>query len=203
MAKMERLLQYVSSHRNNAIRYYASTMILQLLSDASFLSRPKARSVAGLSSYFGTPNAINGPLAYASIIINSVVASVAEAELAAAFLAAQKAVPHRNLLAEWGYPQPATLLRVDNTVAVGLATKKINAKRAKSMDMRYFWLVDRIAQGQFTCSHIAGKFNFADHFTKTLPKQIFTMFFPLIAINLDDEKATPKIITKTITMSKL
>jgi hypothetical protein len=76
-------------YSNNAIRHYASDMILQIMSDASFfLSRPKARSVAGFSSYFGKPHTVSGPVAYASKIINSVVASVAEAELAAAFLAA-------------------------------------------------------------------------------------------------------------------
>jgi hypothetical protein len=66
MDKMDRLLQYVSAHPHNAIRYYASDMVLQLMSDASFLSRPKARSVAGLSSYFGPPHMINGPVTYAS-----------------------------------------------------------------------------------------------------------------------------------------
>jgi hypothetical protein len=203
MEKMERLLQYASSHPNNAIRYYASDMVLQLLSDASYLSRPKARSVAGLSSYFGQPHTINGPVVYASKIINSVVASAAEAELAAAFIAAQKATQHRNLLAEWGYPQPPTLLRVDNTVVLGLANGSINAKRAKSMDMRFFWLIDRVQQSQFCVAHIAGKHNFSDHFTKTLPKQLFSMFFPFLTINLDDETAKPKVKTTTITMPKL
>jgi hypothetical protein len=45
MAKMEKLLRYVSRHRNHGIRYYASSMILQLISDASYLCRPKAKSV--------------------------------------------------------------------------------------------------------------------------------------------------------------
>ncbi len=40
MKTMIRLLQYVSTHRNIGIRYYASNMILNMLSDASFLSRP-------------------------------------------------------------------------------------------------------------------------------------------------------------------
>ena len=62
MRKMDRLLQYVSTHSNNGIRYYASNMILQLMSDASYLSRPKARSVCGGFGYFGCPTAINGPL---------------------------------------------------------------------------------------------------------------------------------------------
>jgi hypothetical protein len=37
MLKMERLLQYLSTHRNHGIRYYASNMQLQVQSDASYL----------------------------------------------------------------------------------------------------------------------------------------------------------------------
>jgi len=44
MIKMERLLQYLSTHRNYGIRYYASNMQLQVQSDASYLCRPRARS---------------------------------------------------------------------------------------------------------------------------------------------------------------
>ncbi len=42
--KMERLLQYVSSHQNYGIRFHASSMQLQIQSDASYLCRTKARS---------------------------------------------------------------------------------------------------------------------------------------------------------------
>jgi hypothetical protein len=40
MVKMDRLLGYVSRHCNIGVRYYASNMILQLMSDASYLCRP-------------------------------------------------------------------------------------------------------------------------------------------------------------------
>jgi hypothetical protein len=202
MAKMMRLLQYVQSHPNMSIRYHASNMIYQLMSDASYLSRPKARSVAGWFSYFGCPDTINGPVAYSSNMINCVVASVVEAELAAAFQAAQRAAYHRLMLQDFGYPQPSTLLRVDNTVALGLAAGKLNAKRAKSMDMRFFWLSDRVAQGHFNVTHVAGIYNIADHFTKTLPKQIFEVFMYYLTVNLDTEPQIPKVSIKTITMPK-
>jgi hypothetical protein len=77
MAKMNRLLQYLSSHPNIGIRYYASNMIYQLMSDASYLSRPRARSVGGWLGYLGDALTINGPVTYASKMINCVVASVA------------------------------------------------------------------------------------------------------------------------------
>ena len=47
MMKLERLLQYVSTHQRGATRYYASSMQLQVQSDASYLCRPKVRSVLG------------------------------------------------------------------------------------------------------------------------------------------------------------
>ncbi len=90
-------------------------------------------------------------------MISCVVVSVAEAELAGGFQIAQAAVHFRRILHDLGYPQPPTLLRMDNTVAIGIATESINAKRSKSMDMRFFWIIDRIKQGQFLVKHIPGQ----------------------------------------------
>ncbi len=42
MVKLDRLLQYAASHQNNGIRYYASSMVYNILSDASYLCRPRA-----------------------------------------------------------------------------------------------------------------------------------------------------------------
>jgi hypothetical protein len=202
MANMVRLLQYVSTHPNNGIRYHASPMILQLMSDASYLCRPKARSVCGGFSYLGTPSAINGPISCGSWMIDCVCASVAEAEIAGGFQTAQTATHHRRILADLGYPQPPTLLRMDNTVALGLASGQMNAKRSKSMDMRFFWLVDRVEQRQFCVAHIPGIWNIADHFTKPLPKTKFYQFFPYIVVNLDNEPQEPNEKSETITYPK-
>jgi hypothetical protein len=49
-----------------------------------------------------------------------VVASAAEAELAAGFQLAQIAVRLRNTMHDFGYPQQPTLLLIDNTAAIGL-----------------------------------------------------------------------------------
>jgi hypothetical protein len=130
--------------------------------------------------------------------------SHAEAEFGAAFQNAQKAAEFRNTLAELGYPQIATTLMIDNTVAEGLASDTINAKRSKSMDMRFFWLRDRIKKGQFNVKHLSGKWNIADFFTKSLPRLKFTQFFPYIAINRDrdDLPQLRRQKRKTITMAK-
>ena len=136
-------------------------------------------------------------------MISCVVASVAEAELAGGFQAAQAAVQLRRILHDLGYPQPPTLLRMDNTVALGLAQGSLNAKRSKSMDMRLFWLVDRVKQKQFIVDHIPGIWNIADHFTKPLPKGKFYQFFPFLAVNMDNEPEPNRLKSVTITIPKI
>ena len=201
MRKMERLLQYVSVHQNQGIRFHASNMQLQIQSDASYLSRTKARSVLGGLHYLGTTVHINGPFFCTSKLISCIVTSAAEAELGAAFQNAQKGAQFRNTLVELGYPQHATPLLVDNTVAEGLASDTITARRSKSMDVRFFWLRDRVKKGQFLIKHIMGRWNIADFFTKSLPTDKFEQFCPLIIVVLDPKSTTPT--RHTVVMNKM
>jgi hypothetical protein len=103
--------------------------------------------VGSALSYFGLPEYINGPISCGSWMIGCVCASVFEVEIAGDFQCAQTAAHHRRIVHDLGYPQPPTLPRMDNSVAIGLASGKMNAKRSKSIDMRFFWLVDRVEQG--------------------------------------------------------
>jgi hypothetical protein len=83
-------------HPNVIIRYHASDMILNVHSDVSNLSAPKACSRA--SGYFflgsiaqdGDPIKLNGAIHIACAILKLVAASKAEAELGALFLNAQE-----------------------------------------------------------------------------------------------------------------
>ena len=102
-----------------------------------------------------------------------------------------------------GYPQLPTLLLIDNTVAIALANDTINKKRSKSMDMRFFWLRDRVKQQQFVVEHIPGQYNVADFFTKALPKSKFDQFHRYLVVNRNSlEEKRPKKKMKTITMDK-
>jgi hypothetical protein len=201
MRKMERLLQYVSVHQNHGVRFHASSMQLQIQSDASYLCRPNARSVLGGLHYLGSIDNINGPFFCTSKIISCVVASAAEAELGAAFQNAQKGAQFRNTLTELGYPQQPTTISVDNTVAEGLASDTINARRSKSMDVRFFWLRDRVKKLQFSMRHLKGRWNISDFFTKPLPRDKFEQFVPYIVVEVDPAIAQPKI--STVVLHKL
>jgi hypothetical protein len=90
------LLDYVATHPNATIRYLASDMRLVVHSDASYLSESKARSRAAGHFYLANQSnedLNNGAILTLSTIIRHVVASAAEAELAALFFNAREAVP--------------------------------------------------------------------------------------------------------------
>ena len=105
---------------------------------------------------------------------------VAEAELGALFLNAKAAIPIRNMLKEMGHKQLPTPIQTDNLTAQGVITNKIQPKATKAMDMRFHWLRDREAQGQFRFYWRSGKDMRADYFTKHHPAQHHRLLRPEI-----------------------
>ena len=170
-AAMTRLLSYCARYPSNTLVFRACDMRLFIQSDASYLSRPKSRSVAGGIFYLGNtndPTHINGACHTVSTIIPVVVASVAEAEYAALFLNAREGAHLRQVLHDIGYPQPTTDILCDNACAVGIASDTITPKQTKSIDMQFHWIRDRVRQLQFKVSWRKGDHNLADFFTKPL-----------------------------------
>jgi hypothetical protein len=184
-ARAVQLLQYAAAYPDNAIVFKKSKMHLIIQADASYLSRSKARSVAGGVFYFGDaskPEVENGMVHAVSSIIDVVVASAGESEYGAGFIMAQHGVWLRNIAIALGHPQPATPLLSDNNFCIGLCNDTIKQKRSKSIDMRFHWLRDRIRQGQFTIAYIATEDNLADFFTKTLPPKKHQAAMPRLVL---------------------
>ncbi len=118
-------------------------MVLRVLSDASYLSRPKAESVAGSHHFLGHPDDndfFNHPISNHSTRIPVVCSFVAEAEYAGVYAAARIPVDERQILHNMEHPQPATTIFCDNEVAFGLANNTVTPKMSKSLDMRFHWL---------------------------------------------------------------
>jgi hypothetical protein len=57
-------------------------------------------------------------------------------------------------------------LETDNTTATGYSNGTIKQKRTKAMDMHFYWIKDRVKQGQFNMYWGPGYQNLADYFTK-------------------------------------
>jgi hypothetical protein len=72
------------------------------------------------------------------------------------------------------------------------------------MDMRFFWLADRVSQRHFRTHHVPGQWNIADFFKKPLPRHKFRQFAHYLAINMDEHanpRQTPRdAATTTVTM---
>eukprot|EP00957_Ditylum_brightwellii_P028790 2175125-Ditylum_brightwellii.AAC.1 len=144
------LLDYCTTHPDAKIRYYTSEMVLNIHSDASYLSKSHAQSTAGSHFFLGSvpqtnqPIVINGAIHTLCKIIKHVAASTAEAELGGVFLNAQQGVDIQRTLNNIGHPQPPTPLHCDNATIVGIANKTIKCQKSKSMNIRYFWILDQI-----------------------------------------------------------
>ena len=172
------LLDYLATHPDAVIRYYASDMILCVVSDAAYLVLPNARSqTSGLffltnktDSAKPTPKP-NGAVHVLCKTLKGVPASASEAETGGLFINAQEAVPMITSLEEMGHQQPptGTPLETDNSTAHDILRAQVRMKRSKAFDMRYHWLKHRIAQSQFNLYWAAGKNNSADYYSKHFP----------------------------------
>ena len=169
LAAMNTFLDYASTHPDATITYQASDMILHIHSDASYLSEKKARSRVGghhILTNRDIPPPNNGPIFNVASILKHVMGSAAEAEVGGCYVNAREALPIRELLKELGHPQPPTPIQTDNSTASGILNDTVKQKRSKAMDMRYYWLKDRVEQQQFNIYWAPGITNPADYFTK-------------------------------------
>ena len=81
---------------------------------------------------------LNGAILVECKTLQHVVASAAEAEIAGIFHNAQVALEIICILEVLNHPQPPTPIKTDNSTANSFIHDKIQQKRSKSWDMRYY-----------------------------------------------------------------
>ena len=95
MGYAKQFLDYVVIQKRAVLTFNASNMKLAVHSDASYLSKPKARSRAG-GHFFLSNNLLippnNGAILNVAHIIRHVMSSATEAELTALYIMAREAV---------------------------------------------------------------------------------------------------------------
>jgi hypothetical protein len=99
-------------------------MILNIHSDASYLSEREAKNRAGIFFYMGsntdkTNTLTNGEILIIITVIKHIISSVAEAEIGAVFINAKEGAVLHTALEELGHPQPPTPLETENTTTTG------------------------------------------------------------------------------------
>ena len=162
---MGQMLNYLATNPNATLRYYASDMILNIHSDASYLSERNGRSRAS-GHYFmewmpvaNEPIKLNSAVHTLCTILKFVAASAAEAELGALFLNIKQGRIMRLTLEEMGHPQPPTPINVDNSTAVGIVNGTVKRQRLRSMEMKYFYSCDQVKRNQFDLQYHPGQEN--------------------------------------------
>jgi hypothetical protein len=136
MEHVNQILDCMWKHSDATIWYRASDMIINIHSDALYLSPPKACSHAKGYFFLGNipqdedPIKLNGAIHITCTILKLVAASTAEAELGTLFLNAQEAKVLQLILTELRHPQPPTSIHIDNTTPVGIVNNTIKRQRS-------------------------------------------------------------------------
>jgi hypothetical protein len=97
MKKCKQLLDYLATHPDATVQFHASNMILNVHSDASYLSKTNAHSWACGHFFMGwkpdttKPIKLNGAFFTLCTILRFVITSAAEAELGTLFLNCKQA----------------------------------------------------------------------------------------------------------------
>eukprot|EP00957_Ditylum_brightwellii_P008707 660824-Ditylum_brightwellii.AAC.1 len=76
-------------------------------------------------------------------------ASTAEAEIRALYSNTRKGEELRLDLMEMGHPQPPTPILTDNSTACGIINTTVKQHSTRAIDMRFYWVRNRCAQGHF------------------------------------------------------
>ncbi len=109
---------------------------------------------------------MNGAIYVNMIILLFVVALAAKAKLSMLFDNSQDGIIFWQTLANLGHPQPKTPIHCDNAMAVGIANNMVKRQRLQSMEMRFFWIGDKIAQDIHDVSWHLGQENLANYQSK-------------------------------------
>jgi hypothetical protein len=195
-------LNYCASHPNATIRYQSSDMILKIHSDTSYLSEAQARSRAGGHFYMGNNGSEddtgNGAILATTNIMKSVLSSASEAEIGALFENTKKAEILRITLEEMGHKQPATPVQTDNSTACGIANNNIKQQRSRAIDMRFYWVRDRVKQGHFHIYWGPGKLNLADYYTKHHSAKHHQQMRPIYLHTVSESNASNAAIARAL-----
>ena len=94
--------------------------------------------------------------------------SAAESKTGGIYMAIQRACRIRVATIELGHPQPkiGTPCYTDNKTVKGILTSSMRQKISKAFNMCFYWVRDRIQQGQFNLIWREGVFNMTDYFTE-------------------------------------
>ena len=99
-------------------------------------------------------------------ILKMITSSAMETEVAVNFYNTKEALPFRVTLTEMGHPQPPNPMGVDNETAICFLKSTMIQEISKAIDMRFYWVRDRVNQNQFMIYWRPGANHVGDYVSK-------------------------------------
>jgi hypothetical protein len=147
--KVIKLLNYCKTHPETKIQYHASDMIVHIHSDASYLSESEAKSRDGGFFYIENTKKRTKTSQTEQFWSSAKYSNTScHPEIGAVFINAKEGAVLRTTLEELGHKQPPIPMETDNTTSTGYSNATIKQELTKAMDMRFYWIKDRVKQGQ-------------------------------------------------------
>jgi hypothetical protein len=122
-----------------------------------------------------------GPVSYGSRRQRATALSTRDAEFYAACEGAKESIWLKSLLLEIGFDVGRVSIRCDSKCALALINGE-ESKTAKYIDVRYFFTREQQELGNILVTHIRGKEQPADIFTKPLPQTTFENYREQIGV---------------------
>lgn len=173
-AFMKRIIRYIQGTIDYGIRIIKSTShCLVAYSDADWGGCPDSRrSTSGYCVFLG-----DNLISWSSKRQPTVSRSSAEAEYRGVANAVAEATWIRNLLLELHTPlKHASVVYCDNVSAVYLSNNPVQHQRTKHIEIDIHFVRDKVRVGHIRVLHVPSSLQYADIFTKGLPRQLFQSF---------------------------
>ena len=170
-AKLERVMKYLNGTKDMGITLDASSdkpLELQAWIDASFAPHEDAKSHTGLIIALG-----NGPVFASSTKQKLVSKSSTELELIGISDSLSQVIWSREFMISQGYEMSATKVHQDNQSTIMIKNGKGSSKKTRHVNIRYFWIKERVETGEVDISYLQSLDMVADILTKPLQGELF------------------------------
>ncbi|KAK9063378.1 hypothetical protein SSX86_017248 [Deinandra increscens subsp. villosa] len=171
---LKRILRYIQGTLDYGIRISLSTITsLTAYSDADWGGCPDSRrSTSGYCVFMG-----DNLISWSSKRQSTVSRSSAEAEYRGVANAVAEVSWVRNLLLELHVPlRTVVVVYCDNVSAVYLSGNPVQHQRTKHVEIDIHFVREKVRVGDIRVLHVPSEFQYADIFTKGLPRPLFTSF---------------------------
>ena len=164
--KLIKVARYLNGTKDLALRITSSSLNLVGAADAAFGVHPGMKSHTGGLMWLGEQNA---PIRVSSKKQTLVTRSSTEAELVALDSVAYSVVWARMVLADMGMAQAGpTAIQQDNQSTIALVKRGNPGKNSRSVDIKYFWVSEKMAEGTVSLEYVESEKMMADGLTKAL-----------------------------------